>query len=145
MAYIIKQGFSLQEVRNISYVVSLDTSDYFALVKNNVGNTVITLRTDGSNHGTLELKNQYGTTRHYFNSENGSYMTAGCTFGNNSTPDSSSCLEGKSTTKGFLPPRLTTTQKNAISSPATGLIVYDTTLNKLCVYTGSAWETITSA
>jgi hypothetical protein len=49
-----------------------------------------------------------------------------------------------STTQGFLPPRMTTTQKNAISSPATGLVVYDTTLNKLSVYTGSAWETVTS-
>lgn len=48
-----------------------------------------------------------------------------------------------STTQGFLPPRMTTTQKNAISTPAAGLIVYDTTLNKLCVYT-TAWETITS-
>jgi nitrogen fixation protein len=49
-----------------------------------------------------------------------------------------------STTQGFLPPRMTTTQKNAITSPAAGLVVYDTTLNKLCVYT-TAWETITSA
>jgi hypothetical protein len=49
----------------------------------------------------------------------------------------------ESTTKGFLPPRMTTTQKNAIASPAAGLMVYDTTLNKLCVYT-TAWETITS-
>ncbi len=32
-----------------------------------------------------------------------------------------------STTKGFLPPRMTTTQKNAIASPATGLQVYDST------------------
>jgi hypothetical protein len=49
-----------------------------------------------------------------------------------------------STTQGFLPPVMTTTQKNAISSPATGLIVFDTTLAKLCVYTGAAWQTITS-
>lgn len=48
-----------------------------------------------------------------------------------------------STTKGFLPPRMTTTQKNAIASPAAGLVVYDTDLNKLCVYT-TAWQTITS-
>jgi hypothetical protein len=58
--------------------------------------------------------------------------------------DASAKLDISSTTKGFLPPRMTTTQKNAISSPAEGLIVYDTTLHKLCVYTGSAWETITS-
>lgn len=49
-----------------------------------------------------------------------------------------------STTEGFLPPRMTTTQKNAISSPATGLMIFDTTLAKLCVYSGLAWETITS-
>jgi hypothetical protein len=49
-----------------------------------------------------------------------------------------------STTKGFLPPRMTTTEKNAIASPAAGLVVYDTTLGKLCVRTASAWETITS-
>ena len=53
-------------------------------------------------------------------------------------------LQVDSTTKGFLPPRMTTTQKNAIASPAAGLVVYDSTLNKLCVRTASAWETITS-
>jgi hypothetical protein len=57
--------------------------------------------------------------------------------------NASAILQADSTTKGFLPPRMTTTQKNAISSPAAGLVVYDTTLNKLCVYT-TAWETITS-
>jgi hypothetical protein len=44
-----------------------------------------------------------------------------------------------STTKGFLPPRMTTTQKNAIASPATGLVVMDITTLKLCVYNGSSW------
>jgi hypothetical protein len=63
---------------------------------------------------------------------------------NNTTPNASAILDIASTTLGLLPPRMTTTQKNAISSPAAGLVVYDTTLNKLCVYT-TAWETITSA
>jgi hypothetical protein len=45
-----------------------------------------------------------------------------------------------STTRGFLPPRMTTTQKNAIASPATGLVVYDSTTNKLCCYNGSTWN-----
>jgi hypothetical protein len=48
-----------------------------------------------------------------------------------------------STTQGFLPPRMTTTEKNAISSPATGLVVFDTTLGKLCVF-ATTWQTITS-
>jgi len=59
-------------------------------------------------------------------------------------PDASAIIEMQATNAGFLPPRMTTTQKNAISSPATGLMVYDTTLNKLSVYTGAAWETVTS-
>ena len=59
------------------------------------------------------------------------------------TPVESAEVEILSTTRGFLPPRMTTTQKNAIATPAAGLVVYDTTLNKLCVYT-TAWETITS-
>ena len=53
-------------------------------------------------------------------------------------------LEVVSTTKGFLPPRMSTAQKNAIGTPAAGLVVFDTDLNKLCVRGASAWETITS-
>ena len=53
-------------------------------------------------------------------------------------------LEVVSTNQGILFPRMTTTQKNAISSPAAGLVIYDTTLNKLCVRAASAWQTITS-
>lgn len=59
------------------------------------------------------------------------------------SPAASSLLDVTSTTKGFLPPRMTTVQKNAIATPAAGLVIYDTTLNKLCVFT-TAWETITS-
>jgi len=66
--------------------------------------------------------------------------TGGGTF----TLDASALLQGNSTTQGFLPPRMTTTQKNAIASPASGLVVYDTTLGKLCVRGAASWETITS-
>ena len=48
-------------------------------------------------------------------------------------------MEITSTTQGFLPPRMTTTQKNAIATPATGLMVYDTTLNLISVYNGTIW------
>jgi len=53
--------------------------------------------------------------------------------------NSSVMLGVVSTTKGFLPPVMTTTQKNAIASPATGLMVMDITTLKLCVYNGSSW------
>jgi nitrogen fixation protein len=56
------------------------------------------------------------------------------------TDVASSILTLASTTKGFLPPRMTTTQKNAISSPAAGLIVYDTTDNKHYGYNGTTWN-----
>jgi len=60
------------------------------------------------------------------------------------SPSASAILDAQSTTKGVRMPNMTTTQKNAISSPAAGLMVFDTTLAKLCVYSGSAWQTITS-
>jgi hypothetical protein len=60
------------------------------------------------------------------------------------TDNASALLTMNSITKGFLPPRMTTAQKNAIGTPATGLVLYDTTLNKLCVFTGVNWETVTS-
>ena len=60
------------------------------------------------------------------------------------SPSASAILDAQSTTKGVRMPNMTTTQKNAIASPAAGLMVFDTTLAKLCVYTGAAWETVTS-
>ena len=60
------------------------------------------------------------------------------------TPNANALLDVTSTTKAFMPPRMTTTQKNAIASPTAGMVVYDSTLNKLAVYTGAAWETVTS-
>jgi hypothetical protein len=61
-----------------------------------------------------------------------------------SNPDASAKLDVSSTTKGFLPPRMTKTQRDAISSPAEGLIIYNTNDHKLNVFTGSAWEEINS-
>jgi hypothetical protein len=61
-----------------------------------------------------------------------------------SFPSASAILDVQSTTRGVRFPNMTTTQKNAISSPAAGLVVFDTTLSKLCVYSGATWQTITS-
>jgi hypothetical protein len=53
--------------------------------------------------------------------------------------DASARLQVDSTTQGFLPPRMTTTQKLAIGTPAAGLMVYDTTLNQMSYYNGTLW------
>ncbi|MCP3999649.1 MAG: hypothetical protein GY727_01930, partial [Gammaproteobacteria bacterium] len=55
------------------------------------------------------------------------------------TPESSAKLEIKSTTSCFLPPRMTSAERVAISSPAAGLIIYNTTTNKPNYYNGSEW------
>ena len=60
----------------------------------------------------------------------------------NSTPDLSAGLDVKFTNKGFLQPRMTTTQMNAISSPPAGLMVYNTTLNVICWFDGTSWNTV---
>ena len=62
---------------------------------------------------------------------------------NTTTDIASSKLTIESTTQGVLFPRMTTTQKNAIASPAAGLVVFDTTLGKLCVFS-TTWQTVTS-
>jgi hypothetical protein len=61
---------------------------------------------------------------------------------NTPTDVASSKLTIESTTQGFLPPRMTTTQKNAIATPAEGLMVYDTVLKRPCFYDGTSWVTL---
>ncbi|MEO7960673.1 MAG: tail fiber domain-containing protein [Ginsengibacter sp.] len=55
-----------------------------------------------------------------------------------SNADNSAMLDVSSTTKGFLMPRLTTTQQNAISLPANGLTIFNTTLNTIMMNTGTS-------
>lgn len=43
----------------------------------------------------------------------------------------------------FAAKKVTTAEKNALN-PSAGWVVFDTTLGKLCVYSGSAWQTVTS-
>jgi hypothetical protein len=92
-----------------------------------------------------------GTTSPQFNIHstgsirgNALFSATNITVGGTTAATTSSIVDIISTTKGVLFPRMTTTQKNAISTPATGLVVFDTTLAKLCIYGGSAWQTITS-
>jgi hypothetical protein len=57
-----------------------------------------------------------------------------------SAPASSSVLDVTSTSKGFLPPRMSAAQRTGITSPATGLIVYQTDgFIGLYAYNGTSW------
>ncbi len=59
------------------------------------------------------------------------------------TPDASSLLEIKSTTKGLLIPRMTQAQRNVITSPATGLMIYQTNATPgFYYYGGGGWKSV---
>ncbi|MGN7885728.1 tail fiber domain-containing protein [Dyadobacter endophyticus] len=60
--------------------------------------------------------------------------------GGSGAPDNSAMLEvtgGTGNNKGILAPRLTTAQRDAIASPATGLMIYNTSTNQLQINTGT--------
>lgn len=95
---------------------------------------------EGSTSATTSLLVENSSANQLFKIDNNGQSIFGT-----GTVSGSALVEMASTTKGFLPPRMTTTEKNAIVAPTTGLIVFDTTLDKLCIKTSSAWETITSA
>jgi hypothetical protein len=89
--------------------------------------------------GYLEIGRWNGTT---YTAQ--AYLDSSGNLGLGGGANASAILDAQSTTKGVRMPNMTTTQKNAIASPAAGLMVFDTTLAKLCVYSGAAWQTITS-
>jgi hypothetical protein len=62
------------------------------------------------------------------------------------SPNASALVDITSTTKGFLPPRMTSTQRAAISTPAVGLIVYQTDGTEgTYEYTSAGWRIINAA
>jgi len=67
--------------------------------------------------------------------------------GTTSAPAASAQVDIVSTTKGFLPPRMTTAQRDAIASPATGLTLYctdctatDASTGVMQTYNGATWK-----
>lgn len=54
----------------------------------------------------------------------------------------SAMLEVKSNERGFLPPRMSSQERRAIASPAAGLMVYDTSKQKMYVYTTAGWKSL---
>ncbi len=105
-----------------------------------------------TNTGTLNtlVVNTTATTNDLIVNQNGT-VTVDLDVGNSAlmgtlgTANSNSVLELVSTTKGFLPPRMTTTQRNAISSPTNGLSLFNTTTNRWNYWNSaqSAYQPIT--
>jgi hypothetical protein len=70
-------------------------------------------------------------------------IESGGNVGIGAAPAATALLDVQSTTKGVRFPNMTTGQKTAIT-PSAGTVIFDTDLAKLCVYSGAAWQTITS-
>ncbi|MEO0582580.1 MAG: tail fiber domain-containing protein [Bacteroidota bacterium] len=61
-----------------------------------------------------------------------------------SNPDASAILDVESTSKGMLIPRMSSTQRQGITSPATGLMVYDVSTDSFWFFDGGNWTEIQS-
>ena len=115
------------------------------------GSTIQSLQNNGSTDSPLEIYagsaqlQLEGSPITFYNGGEKARIDASGNVGiGTSSPDASAILDAQSKTKGVRMPNMSTAEKNAIASPAAGLMVFDTTLSKLCVYTGAGWETITS-
>jgi hypothetical protein len=95
-----------------------------------------TARVSGGTNGSLQFTGNYaqvlvGTNGFYISNNTGSidfmrFISDGRIGIGTNSPNASSIMEIASTTRGFLPPRMTSAQRTAISSPAIGLVVYQT-------------------
>jgi len=100
-----------------------------------------TLGHGGDLIGDLELANAIGNIKVRMTADGVSYLTGGNVGIGVEIP--SAPLEVASTTGGVIMPRMDTTQRDAISSPTDGEMIFNTSTNKLNVYNGTEWRELT--
>ena len=93
------------------------------------------VRTDGTDGKTVQ-----GTGITVDDSNN--LSTPGTVYSGASSIHASAAMQFDSTLKGALVPRMTTTEQNAIASPATGLLIFNTTTNAFHYYNGVTWQAV---
>ena len=101
--------------------------------------------TNGTNNYAFYSSLAAGTNRWniYMNGTAANYMAGQVAIGT-TTLNTSAKVQIDSTTQGFLPPRMTSAQRTAIATPATGLIVYQTDGTEgVYVYTSIGWKSLT--
>jgi hypothetical protein len=99
---------------------------------------VVQSNTNSATVGVLDIRSFSGTTVAAINA-------SGQTVVGNNTLDESAQLQVNSTTRGFLPPRMTISQRNAIASPAAGLTVYTTDGFNMSYHNGTSWGDVFSS
>jgi len=136
LANTAKNSYPSSDATKLAAITGINTGDETtATIKTKLGITTLS----GSNTGDQNLAN---------------VLTQGTDAGNNkivnvnqqgigtASPDASSALEINSTIQGFLPPRMTHSQKTSITSPVAGLILWCNdcgTSGELQVYNGTTW------
>ncbi len=91
----------------------------------------------GIGHGDLRLNTSGGTAMFISGSNNGRRVNIG-----SSEAVSSAQFQVDATNRGILTPRLTAAQRIAVSTPANGLLLYDTDSSRFFAYAASAWKGI---
>lgn len=90
--------------------------------------------------GTVDVR---GISNHqmifYTNNTSRMRITAAGDVGVGGAPNAAARLDVSSTTSGFLPPRMTGAQRDLIATPPDGLMLYNTTTNKLQVRAAGSW------
>jgi hypothetical protein len=133
----------------LAFQTSFDGSTFKDAITLSAGNLNPILKI--LNNGELQVNNITANSSGVITFGNPFYVTSSSTNaitgalyigGNPSGINSSAALHINSTTKGFLPPRMTATQGSAISSPASGLLVHNTDSTKLSIYENGRWNQI---
>jgi len=134
---------------NATSVAQLSFTNQLSLIGGNVG-----IGTTSPGAMLHVVGDSYVQSGAFFSDTIGSYSTGNVTLwpstnlivpsGNTgigtTTPDASAILQLDSTTQGFLLPRMGNKDMVNISSPAQGLMVFNTDNNVVCVYDGSTWQ-----
>jgi hypothetical protein len=125
--------------------LKIQSNSWFELSANDIisatGSSLIGGSTPGMGirYGTAITFGTGGIGYHYLTNNYALFSSQSSAVNLSSGVPASAVLEARSTTQGFLPPRMTTVQKLAIGTPAAGLQVYDTTLNQMSYYNGTTW------
>jgi hypothetical protein len=125
----------------MSHVSNIQINGYYNNATGSITPTItnayqLLINDTGEFGHTFNFTNRWGIYQRGVNDKN--YFAASVGIGVDA-PVASAKLQVDSTTQGFLPPRMTTVQMNAIGTPAAGLIIFNTTDNKHYGYNGTAW------
>ena len=144
---VIGSGYFTKSTNGASSLFIANTANTPLMAFN--ANGGLTVSTIGCTGGAIEqlninnlVNNSYSAINLIVNNTTIASATSTTFLINTTSQIASSILTIDSTTKGILIPRMTTTQINAITSPATGLEVYNTTLQQPCFYDGTGWKRV---